>query len=89
VERIVGLEGVRTTPAFLQRHGHARLELIRLHSPVYEGRLPVRAREPPCIRPFPPSPSRTSTRSPPARGAEFVGELDRYHDSYSGRGCGR
>jgi hypothetical protein len=53
-ERIVGLEGARTTPAFLQRHGHARLELIRLLSPEYEGRLPARAGEPTGIRPFPP-----------------------------------
>jgi hypothetical protein len=43
VERIVGLEGVRTTAAFLQRHVHARLELIRLRSPAYEARLPAHA----------------------------------------------
>ena len=43
MERIVGLEGVRTTPAFLQGHGHARLELIRLRSPAYEARLPAHA----------------------------------------------
>jgi len=52
VERIVGLEGVRTTAAFLQRHGHARLELIRLLSPACEGRLPARAGEPPISAHF-------------------------------------
>jgi hypothetical protein len=46
VDRIVGLERVRTSPAFLRRHGHARLQLTRLHSPVYEGRLPARPGEP-------------------------------------------
>jgi hypothetical protein len=39
----VSLQGVRTTAAFLQRHVHARLELIRLRSPAYEARLPARA----------------------------------------------
>ena len=81
----MGREVVRTTPAFLQRHGHARLELIRLVSPTYEGRLPARAGEPTGIHPFPPSPSRDINAVAAglrARGAEFVGESERYHDSY-------
>ena len=68
VERIVGLEGVRTIPAFLQRHGHDTARADQVASPAYEGRLPARAGEPTGIRPFPPSRSRTSTRSPPACG---------------------
>ena len=85
VGRIVGLEGPRTTRAFLQRPGHARFELIRLLSPAYEGRLPVRAggthRYPP-ISAFAIDDINAVAAGLPARGAEFVGELERYHDSY-------
>jgi hypothetical protein len=79
-ERIVGLEGARTTPAFLQRHGHARLELIRLLSPEYEGRLRHAPANPPVSARFRLAPSRTTGLR--ARCAEFVRELERYHDSY-------
>jgi catechol 2,3-dioxygenase-like lactoylglutathione lyase family enzyme len=38
VDRIVGLEGVRTDFTFLQTpDGHGRLELIKFHWPVHEG----------------------------------------------------
>jgi catechol 2,3-dioxygenase-like lactoylglutathione lyase family enzyme len=47
VDRIVGLEGVRTEVAFMQTpDGHGRLELIKFHSPSNQGatRTPPRTR---------------------------------------------
>ena len=38
VDRIVGLEGVRTEVGFMQTpDGHAQLELIKFNSPSYQG----------------------------------------------------
>jgi len=38
VDRVVGLDGVRVDFAFLQTpDGHGRLELIKFHSPSYQG----------------------------------------------------
>ena len=38
VDRVVGLEGVRTDVAFLQTpDGHGQLEVIKFHAPPYQG----------------------------------------------------
>ena len=68
VDRIVGLEGVRTDVAFMQiPDGHGRLELIKFHSPADQGDNCTRRRTRP-VSATSHSPSRTSTPSlPPAR----------------------
>ena len=85
VDRVVGLEGVRADIAFMQTpDGNGRLELIKFHSPANQGGT----RHAPANTPVSAmshSPSRTSTPSLPAcepAGAELVGELERYEDSY-------
>ena len=84
VDRIVGLEGVRTDVAFMQTpDGHGRLELIKFHSPADQGdnrRAGEHARYPPRrIRRRGHRRRRCRLRG---RGTELVGELERYEDSW-------
>jgi catechol 2,3-dioxygenase-like lactoylglutathione lyase family enzyme len=85
VDRVVGLEGVRADIVMMQTpDGNARLELTKFHSPSNQAttRTSRRTRR---VAATSHSPSRTSTPSLPAlraRGAELVGELERYKDSY-------
>jgi catechol 2,3-dioxygenase-like lactoylglutathione lyase family enzyme len=85
VDRIVGLDGVRTDVAYMQTpDGHGRLELIKFHSPSNEGdgrRAPANT---PGIRhiAFVVEDINAVVAGLRARGVELVGELVRYGDSY-------
>jgi catechol 2,3-dioxygenase-like lactoylglutathione lyase family enzyme len=85
VDRIVGLEGARTEVAFMQTpDGHGRLELIKFHSPSNQGdnlHAPANA---PGIRhiAFVVEDIDAVVAALRARGAELVGELERYENSY-------
>jgi catechol 2,3-dioxygenase-like lactoylglutathione lyase family enzyme len=85
VDRIVGLEGVRADFAFLRTpDGHARLELIKFHTPPGRGgdrHAPANA---PGIRhlAFAVDDIDDAVARLQARGAELVGEVERYGDSY-------
>lgn len=85
VDRIVGLDGVRTDFAFLQTpDGHGRLEVIRFHSPAHRGGDSVAAANAPGLRhlTFAVDDIEAVLARLQARGAELVGELVRYEDSY-------
>ena len=85
VDRIVGLEGVRADIAIVQTpDGKGRLELTTFHSPSSPGgdrQAPANA---PGIRHllFTVDDIDAAVAGLQARGAELVGELVRYQDSY-------
>jgi catechol 2,3-dioxygenase-like lactoylglutathione lyase family enzyme len=85
VGRIVGLDGVRTDAAMLQtRDGHGRLELVKFHSPSAQGcdrNAPANA---PGIRhlAFAVDDIATAVAGLRDRGAELVGEVVQYENSY-------
>lgn len=85
VDRIVGLEGVRADIAMLQTpDGNARVELAKFRSPPSQGgdgQAPANA---PGIRhiSFAVEDIDDVVARLRARGAELVGELERYEDSY-------
>jgi catechol 2,3-dioxygenase-like lactoylglutathione lyase family enzyme len=85
VDRIVGLEGVRNDAAMLQTpDGNGRLELIQFHSPPAEGddrHAPANTRGLRHIA-FAVDDIEDVIARLRARGAELVGELVRYGDSY-------
>jgi catechol 2,3-dioxygenase-like lactoylglutathione lyase family enzyme len=85
VDRIVGLEGVRTENAMLATpDGHGRLELSKFHSPP----APRGDRHAPANTPgirhltFAVDDIDAVVARLRARGAELVGEMERYEDSY-------
>jgi catechol 2,3-dioxygenase-like lactoylglutathione lyase family enzyme len=85
VDRVVGLDGVRVDFAFLQTpDGHGRLELIKFHSPSYQGSNRHAPANTPGIRhiAFVVEDIDAVVAGLRARGAELVGELERYEDSY-------
>ena len=85
VDRIVGLDGVRAEIAFVQTpDGHARLELVKFHSPPAEGGDGHTPPNTPGIRhlAFVVDDIDAVVAGLRARGAELVGELERYKDSY-------
>jgi catechol 2,3-dioxygenase-like lactoylglutathione lyase family enzyme len=85
VDRIVGLEGVRTEVAFMQTpDGHGRLELIKFHTPSRQGDNRQAPANTPGIRhlAFAVEDIDAVIAGLRARGAELVGELERYEDSY-------
>jgi catechol 2,3-dioxygenase-like lactoylglutathione lyase family enzyme len=85
VDRIVGLEGVRTEVAFLRApDGHGQLELIKFHTPSYQGDDRHAQPNAPGIRhiTFAVEDIDAVVAGLRARGAELVGELVRYEDSY-------
>jgi catechol 2,3-dioxygenase-like lactoylglutathione lyase family enzyme len=85
VDRVVGLDGVRVDFAFLQTpDGHGRLELIKFHSPSNEGDNRHAPANTPGIRhiAFDVEDIDAVVAGLRARGAELVGELERYEDSY-------
>jgi catechol 2,3-dioxygenase-like lactoylglutathione lyase family enzyme len=85
VDRVVGLEGVRADIAMMQTpDGDARLELSKFHSPSNHGDN----RHPPANAPgirhvsFAVDDIDAVVAGLRARGAELVGELERYEDKY-------
>jgi catechol 2,3-dioxygenase-like lactoylglutathione lyase family enzyme len=85
VDRIVGLEGVRADLVMLQTpDGNARVELVKFHSPSYQGdnrHAPANASGIRHIA-FAVEDIDGVVARLRARGAELVGELERYEDIY-------
>ncbi len=85
VDRVVGLEGVRVDIAMMQTpDGNGRLELAKFHSPSSQGAARPQAVNAPGIRhiTFTVEDIDAVVARLRARGAEPVGELERYEDSY-------
>ena len=85
VDRVVGLEGVRSEVAMLQTpDGHGRVELAKFHSPSTQGGDRHAPANTPGIRhvTFAVEDIDAVVAGLRARGAELVGELERYEDSY-------
>lgn len=85
VDRVVGLEGVRAEIAMVETpHGHGRLELTKFHAP--SGRRGDRhaSANTPGIRhvAFAVDDIDALVAGLQARGAELVGEVQRYKDSH-------
>jgi catechol 2,3-dioxygenase-like lactoylglutathione lyase family enzyme len=85
VDRVVGLEGVRAQIVMLQTpDGHGRLELTKFHTPSTDGgyqRVPANASGIRHVAFVVDDIDDVLTRLQ-ARGAELVGELERYRDRY-------
>jgi catechol 2,3-dioxygenase-like lactoylglutathione lyase family enzyme len=85
VDRVVGLEGVRAEIAMLETaDGHGRVELAKFHAPSSPGgsdRAPANA---PGLRhlSFEVDDLDGALAGLRARGAELVGAVERYRDSY-------
>ena len=85
VDRVVGLDGVRAEIAMLQTpDGHGRLELSKFHTPSTEGGNRHAPANAPGIRhvSFAVEDIDAVVAGLRARGAELVGGLERYKDSY-------
>ena len=85
VDRVVGLEGVRAEIAMLRTpDGHGRVELAKFHSPSTQGGDRHAPANTPGIRhiTFAVEDIDAVVAGLRARGAELVGELERYEDSY-------
>lgn len=85
VDRVVGLEGVRAQIAILQTpDGHGRLELTRFHTPLADGGYQRATANASGIRhvAFAVDDIEAVLARLRARGAELVGELGCYRDSY-------
>jgi catechol 2,3-dioxygenase-like lactoylglutathione lyase family enzyme len=85
VDRIVGLDGVRSELAMLQTpDGHGRVELAKFHSPPGQGDNPPPAANTPGIRhiAFLVEDIDSVVAGLRARDTELVGELERYKDIY-------
>src|SRR5438309_11177878 len=85
VDRVVGLDGVRSEIAMLQTpDGHARLELSKFHTPSTQAGNRHAPANTPGIRhvAFVVEDIEAVVAGLRARGAELVGELERYEDSY-------
>jgi catechol 2,3-dioxygenase-like lactoylglutathione lyase family enzyme len=85
VDRVVGLEGVRAEIAMLQTpDGHGRIELAKFHAPSGQGGDPRAPANTPGIRhiTFAVDDLDDVLARLQARGAELVGEVERYEDIY-------
>lgn len=85
VDRVVGLDGVRTELAMLQTpDGHSRIELARFETPRIEGGDPHAPANAPGIRhvTFAVDDIDATVARLRARGAELVGEIERYEHLY-------
>lgn len=85
VDRIVGLEGVRADIAMMQTpDGNGRLELTKYHSPSYEGDNRPASANASGIRhiAFAVEGIDDVVARLRARGAELVGEIERYENLY-------
>ncbi len=85
VDRVVGLEGVRAEIAMVETpDGHGRLELVMFHAPSGPGGDPHAPANTPGLRhvTFAVDDIDAVVARLRARGAELVGEVERYEDSY-------
>jgi catechol 2,3-dioxygenase-like lactoylglutathione lyase family enzyme len=85
VDRIVGLEGVRADIAMMRApDGDVGLELVKFHSPPSQGGDPHEPANAPGIRhiSFAVEDIDAVVAGLRSRGAELVGELERYEDRY-------
>jgi catechol 2,3-dioxygenase-like lactoylglutathione lyase family enzyme len=85
VERVVGLEGIRSEVAFMQTpDGHGQLELIKFEAPSHPAGDPRPPSNAPGIRhlSFAVEDIDTVIAGLRARGGELVGELELYEDTY-------
>ena len=85
VDRVVGLKGVRAEIAMLETpDGHVRLKLTQFHAPSRRGGDPHAPANTPGIRhlTFEVDDIDAVVASLRARGAELVGEVERYEDIY-------
>jgi catechol 2,3-dioxygenase-like lactoylglutathione lyase family enzyme len=85
VDRVVGLEGVRAEIAMLETpDGHGRVELAKFHAPSSRGGDRHTPANTPGIRhlTFAVDDIDAIVAGLRARGAELVGEVERYKDSY-------
>jgi catechol 2,3-dioxygenase-like lactoylglutathione lyase family enzyme len=85
VDRIVGLDGVRVDTAMVQApDGNGRLELVKFHSPPTQDGNRHAPANTPGIRhiAFAVEDIDAAVAGLRARGAELVGEVVRYEDSY-------
>ena len=85
VDRVVGLEGVRAEIAMLETpDGHGRVELAKFHAPAGQGGERDAPANTPGIRhvTFAVDDIDAVVAGLRARGAELVGEVERYEDSY-------
>ena len=85
VDRVVGLEGVRVDYAMMETpDGHGRLELVKFHAPSGPGGDRHAPANTPGIRhlAFAVEDIDAVVAGLRARGAELVGEVERYEDSY-------
>jgi catechol 2,3-dioxygenase-like lactoylglutathione lyase family enzyme len=85
VDRVVGLDGVRAELAILQTpDGHGRLELTKFHTPSIQGGNGHAPANTAGIRhlAFAVEDIEAVVAGLRARGAELVGELERYEDRY-------
>jgi catechol 2,3-dioxygenase-like lactoylglutathione lyase family enzyme len=92
VDRVVGLEGVRAEIAMLQTpDGHGRIELAKFHAPSGQGgdpQAPANTPHAPANTPgirhitFAVDDLDDVLARLQARGAELVGEVERYEDIY-------
>jgi len=85
VDRVVGLEGVRSEIAMLETpDGHGRVELAKFHSPSGPGGDRHAPANTPGIRhlTFEVDDIDAVVAGLRARGAELVGEVEDYEDSY-------
>jgi catechol 2,3-dioxygenase-like lactoylglutathione lyase family enzyme len=85
VDRVVGLDGVRTQLAMMQTpDGNGRLELVKFHSPPSQGddgHAPANARGIRHIT-FAVEDIDAVVARLRARGGELVGEVENYEDTY-------
>jgi catechol 2,3-dioxygenase-like lactoylglutathione lyase family enzyme len=85
VDRVVGLEGVRAEIAMMETpDGRGRLELTKFHAPQGPAGDPHAPANTPGIRhlTFAVDDIDAAVSGLQARGAELVGEMGRYEDSY-------
>jgi len=85
VDRVVGLEGIRVEFAMMETpDGHGRLELIKFHAPSGRGGDRHAPANTPGIRhlAFVVNDIDAVVAGLQARGAELVGEMERYEDIY-------
>ena len=85
VDRVVGLEGVRAELAMMETpDGHGRLELVKFHAPSGRGGDRHAPANTPGIRhiTFAVDDIDDVVARLRARGAELVGEVERYEDIY-------